>query len=117
MKRHNLLSAKAGHEKTQHNYTGKVITLKPDTRWCSDGFEIRCWNREVVLVAFSLDCCDREVISWNADRYANAAPGRSRHPLLCLFISGLMDLLVYEYNGIVDSPDGESAPVRRASSP
>ena len=30
-------------------------------RWCSDVLEIACWNREVVHVAFALDCCDREV--------------------------------------------------------
>jgi transposase InsO family protein len=33
-------------------------------RWCSDGFRIQCWNGEHVEVAFSLDCCDREAISW-----------------------------------------------------
>ncbi|MEQ9907527.1 IS3 family transposase [Pectobacterium odoriferum] len=66
MKHHNLLLAKSGHEKKHRNHTGNVITLKPDTRWCSDGFEIRCWNREVVRVVFSLDSCDREVIGWSA---------------------------------------------------
>ncbi|EHI7819853.1 IS3 family transposase [Salmonella enterica] len=66
MKLHNLLLAKADHEKTHRNHTGNVVTLKPDTRWCSDGFEIRCWNCEVVRVVFSLDCCDREVISWSS---------------------------------------------------
>ncbi|PHM23173.1 hypothetical protein BDE27_2914 [Xenorhabdus ehlersii] len=44
---------------------GMVLLVHP-TRWCSDGFEIRCWNREVVLVVFSLDCCDREAICWSA---------------------------------------------------
>ncbi|WP_440589525.1 DDE-type integrase/transposase/recombinase [Pectobacterium brasiliense] len=52
------------HGERQH--TGDAIILKPDTFWCSDGFEIRCWNREVVRVVFSLDCCDREVTSWLA---------------------------------------------------
>ena len=47
-------------------HDGKIITLKSDLRWCSDGFEIRCWNGKRVYVAFSLDCCDREVISWVA---------------------------------------------------
>jgi len=47
-------------------HTGRVITLKSDLRWCSDGFEIRCWSREKVHVVFSLDCCDREVIAWRA---------------------------------------------------
>jgi hypothetical protein len=39
-----------------------IITLKSNLRWCSDSFEIRCWNGERVHVAFSLDTCDREVI-------------------------------------------------------
>jgi hypothetical protein len=25
--------------------------------------EFACWNREVVQIAFALDCCDREAIS------------------------------------------------------
>src|SRR5262249_19219060 len=37
-----------------------------DTRWCSDGFEIDCDNGEKVRIAFTLDCCDREAISWVA---------------------------------------------------
>ena len=45
-------------------HEGKVITLLSNTRWCSDGFRIQCWNGEHVEVAFSLDCCDREVLSW-----------------------------------------------------
>jgi putative transposase len=35
-------------------------------RWCSDGFEIGCDNGEKVRVAFSLDCCDREAMSFLA---------------------------------------------------
>ena len=37
-----------------------------NTRWCSDGFELSCDNGERVRVAFALDCCDREVMSWVA---------------------------------------------------
>ncbi|HHS9796748.1 TPA: IS3 family transposase, partial [Klebsiella quasipneumoniae subsp. similipneumoniae] len=66
MQANNLLLAKSGHKKPERCHTGSVVTLKSDTRWCSDGFEIRCWNREVVRVVFSLDCCDREAISWSA---------------------------------------------------
>jgi putative transposase len=29
-------------------------------------FEIRCDNGEQVRIAFTLDCCDREAISWVA---------------------------------------------------
>ena len=35
-------------------------------RWCSDGFEIGCDNGERVPVAFALDCCDREAMSFLA---------------------------------------------------
>ncbi|MBC4926531.1 IS3 family transposase [Klebsiella quasipneumoniae] len=66
MQTNNLLLAQSGHRKPERCHTGNVVTLKPDTRWCSDGFEIRCRNREVVRVVFSLDCCDREAICWSA---------------------------------------------------
>lgn len=49
-----------------HVPTGKIVTLHPNTRWCSDGFEIKCFNGEKVYVAFSLDTCDREAISFVA---------------------------------------------------
>ncbi|MBR0674350.1 integrase core domain-containing protein, partial [Neoroseomonas soli] len=29
-----------------------------------DGFEIRCWNGEVVRVAFAIDTHDREIMAW-----------------------------------------------------
>ena len=45
-------------------HTGKVVTLHRNTRWCSDAFGIQCWNGEQLQVAFSMDCCDREVISY-----------------------------------------------------
>ncbi len=40
--------------------------MKSNMRWCSDVFEIPCWNRDTVRVVFSLDCCDREVLSYVA---------------------------------------------------
>lgn len=50
----------------EHKPTGKVMTLFSNTRWCSDSFEIKCFNGEKVYVAFVLDCCDREVLSYIA---------------------------------------------------
>ena len=46
-----------------HRATGKVMTLHPNTRWCSDCFEIKCFNGEKIYVAFILDSCDRSIIS------------------------------------------------------
>ncbi|MFN7506046.1 MAG: IS3 family transposase [Limnobacter sp.] len=47
-------------------HEGTVAVKTSDTRWCSDGFELTCDNGEKVRVAFALDCCDREVMSWVA---------------------------------------------------
>jgi hypothetical protein len=63
MKEHNLLLQKFG-PRPARIHDGKVATLKSNVRWCSDGFRLQCWNGEHVEVAFSLDCHDREVISW-----------------------------------------------------
>jgi putative transposase len=49
-----------------HEGTGKIMTLHSNTRWCSDCFEIRCFNGEKVYVIFVLDTCDREVIGFIA---------------------------------------------------
>lgn len=47
-------------------HEGRIITIRPNLRWTSDGFEIACWNGETVRVAFALDTCDREVMAWTA---------------------------------------------------
>lgn len=47
-------------------HDGKVAVKESNTRWCSDGLELACDNGEKVRVAFALDCCDREVMSWVA---------------------------------------------------
>ncbi len=47
-------------------HNGKISTIRPNLRWTSDGFEIACWDGQVVRVAFSLDTCDREVMAWCA---------------------------------------------------
>lgn len=59
-----LLPKHTGRPSRPHE--GRVVTLHSDTRWCSDMFELRCWNGEKVHVAFALDCCDREVLGFVA---------------------------------------------------
>ncbi len=46
--------------------TGQIITKDSDRRWCSDCFEVHCFNGEKVYVSFVLDCHDRELISFVA---------------------------------------------------
>ena len=37
-----------------------------DTRWCSDGFEIKCDSGQTVTATFAKDCCDREIMAFRA---------------------------------------------------
>jgi putative transposase len=66
MQQNGLLLQPYTGDRIERAHTGKVITLRSNTRWCSDGLEIDCWNGEVVRVAFSLDTCDREAVAWAA---------------------------------------------------
>ena len=47
-------------------HDGTVRMIRSNLRWCSDAFEIACWNGERIRVAFSMDCCDREIMSYVA---------------------------------------------------
>jgi putative transposase len=65
MREHGLLLQRhAGGEERRHD--GRVAVEQRNRRRCSDGFEIGCDNGDRVRVAFALDCCDREVMSFIA---------------------------------------------------
>lgn len=67
MRDNNLLLPQRGLRRNDTRaHDGRVAVDASDIRWCSDGFEIACWNKERVRVAFTQDCCDREAISWVA---------------------------------------------------
>ena len=59
-----LLDRHVGGEERRHD--GRIAVDERNRRWCSDGFEIGCDNGERVRVAFALDCCDREAMSFLA---------------------------------------------------
>ncbi|MEL4073544.1 IS3 family transposase, partial [Ochrobactrum sp. GPK 3] len=63
MKRHDLLLQRHTGAAGERRHDGQVTVERSNTRWCSDGFEITCDNKEKVRVAFALDCCDREAIA------------------------------------------------------
>jgi putative transposase len=65
MKEHDLLLQKHGKKATR-KHDGKVVTLKSNMRWCSDGFCIQCDNGDKVNVAFAIDACDREALRFIA---------------------------------------------------
>jgi hypothetical protein len=65
MKRNGLLLQRhTGRAVRSHD--GTVMTQRSNSRWYSDAFEIVCWNAQRVRVAFTTDCCDREIISFLA---------------------------------------------------
>jgi transposase InsO family protein len=61
---HLLLQKHTGRPIRSHE--GTIITLMSNMRWCSDIFEIACENKERIRVAFAMDCCDREILSYIA---------------------------------------------------
>lgn len=58
-----LVLGKSGTRK-ERLHLGQVITMRSNLRYCSDIFEIKCWDGGKVRVAFSLDCHDREAMSF-----------------------------------------------------
>lgn len=65
MRAHSLLLPKAS-SRIERAHEGKVAVSQSNTRWCSDGFEIARHNGERVRVAFSLNCCDRDILAYVA---------------------------------------------------
>jgi putative transposase len=63
---HLLLQRHTGRPIDTRSHDGRIAVSESNRRWCSDGFEIACDNRERVRIAFALDCCDREAMSWVA---------------------------------------------------
>ncbi len=61
-----LLHRRGDKPVPSRRHDGRIAVDVSNTRWCSDGFELSCDNGERVRVAFALDCCDREAMSWVA---------------------------------------------------
>ena len=67
MARHQLLLPKAPkREHSSRVHDGQVSVPTSNMRWCSDGFEIKCYSGETVTATFAKDCCDREILAWRA---------------------------------------------------
>ena len=66
MKVHGLLLQRHAGGAAERRHEGRVAVDIRNTRWCSDGLEIAAENGERVRVAFALDCCDREAMSYVA---------------------------------------------------
>ena len=66
MRAQNLLLARQYTERPDRAHNGKIVTMRSNLRWCSDGFELTCWNGDIVRGAFIIDAHDREIIAWCA---------------------------------------------------
>ena len=66
MREHRLLLTRSPRRGADRRHEGRIGVEHSDTRWCSDALEIRADNGERIRLAFSLDCCDRELMSWVA---------------------------------------------------
>jgi putative transposase len=66
MQGQNLLLARRYTQRPDRSHDGKVVTLRSNLRWCSDGLEFACWNGDVIRAAFIIDAHDREIIAWRA---------------------------------------------------
>ncbi len=54
---------RSGRQRTGRAHTGLIRRDGSNERWCSDTLEIACWNGEMVMIGFALDCCDREALA------------------------------------------------------
>lgn len=66
MQANQLLLSRRYTERPDLLHDGKVIVMRSNLRWCSDGFEFTCWNGDVIRIAFVIDAHDREIIAWRA---------------------------------------------------
>lgn len=62
----NKLTLSRYNGKRSRTHEGKIITLRSNTRWCSDAFAVQCYNGDRLHVAFAMDTCDREILGWVA---------------------------------------------------
>ena len=58
-----MLLARRYTERPDLHHDGKVIVMRSNLRWCSDGFEFTCWDGDVIRIAFIIDAHDREIMT------------------------------------------------------
>lgn len=103
MRTHDLLLCRYAN-KPLRVHDGKIITLKSNTRWCSDGFYISCDNGDRVQVAFSLDTCDREAMCYVAsNKGVDGAMIRDLMAETMLYRFGKVDQLPHKIQWLSDN--------------
>ena len=59
-----LLLERLGFDRPERSHKGKVIAMRSNLKWCSDGLEFTCWNGDVSVRPFFIEAHDREIIFW-----------------------------------------------------
>lgn len=55
MQAQHLLLARRYTERSDRAHNGKVVTMRSNLRWCSDGCGFTCWNGDIMRDAFIID--------------------------------------------------------------
>jgi putative transposase len=82
MRQNGMLLARHTGRRKGRLHDGKVVVMRSNLRWCSDGFEISCWNGDLVRLAFIIDAHDREIIAWHAVANAGISGSMVRDMML-----------------------------------
>src|SRR6185436_10652688 len=82
MRQNGMLLARHTARRKGRLHDGKVVVMRSNLRWCSDGFEISCWNGDLVRLAFIIDAHDREIIAWHAVANAGISGSMVRDMML-----------------------------------
>ena len=82
MRQNGMLLARHTGRRKGRLHDGKVVVMRSNLRWCSDGFEHSCWNGDLVRLAFIIDAHDREIIAWHAVANAGISGSMVRDMML-----------------------------------
>jgi transposase InsO family protein len=82
MRQNGMLLARHTGRRKGRLHDGKVVVMRSNLRWCSDGFEISCWNGDLVRLAFIIDAHEREIIAWHAVANAGISGSMVRDMML-----------------------------------
>ena len=82
MHRHALLLERHTGRREGRVHDGKVMVMRSNLRWCSDGLEFTCWNGDTIRLAFIIDAFDREIIAWIAISGAGISGSEVRDVML-----------------------------------
>lgn len=79
---HSLLLERCTGRREGRVHDGKVMVMRSNLRWCSDGLEFTCWNGEIIRLAFIIDAFHREIIAWTAVSGAGISGSDARDMML-----------------------------------